>query len=106
MGRDGYEHEFIEQIVKQVARVTKPITLPVADGLVGLQSPMKSVISLLNVRSHQRVHMVGIHGISGIGKTTFTLKVYNLISNQFEGMCFLEKVRKTWFAISPKDPSF
>ncbi|CAJ1946984.1 unnamed protein product [Sphenostylis stenocarpa] len=40
------------------------------------------------------VHMIGIHGIGGIGKTTLALAISNLVANHFDGLCFLENVRE------------
>ncbi|XLU58796.1 hypothetical protein S245_053444, partial [Arachis hypogaea] len=90
----GYEHEFIKKIVQDISRKIGRLPLPVADFPVGLESPMSKVISLLEMDSTDRVHMVGIHGIGGIGKTTLALALYNLIADNFEGVCFLEKVRE------------
>ncbi|KAK7314804.1 hypothetical protein VNO77_33332 [Canavalia gladiata] len=64
---DGYEHEFIEKIVKEVSRKINRVALPVADYPVGLDSHVQHVISLLDVRSDNRVLMVGIYGI-GVAK--------------------------------------
>ena len=68
--------------------------LPVADYPVGLESKALAVRKLLEVGSDDYVHMVGIHGIGGIGKSTLALAVYNLIAHHFDCSCFLQNVRQ------------
>ncbi|MED6216003.1 hypothetical protein PIB30_003650 [Stylosanthes scabra] len=91
---DGYEHEFVRNIVEDISRKIRHVPLLVADYPVGLESRVSEVISLLEIDSADRVHMVGIHGMGGIGKTTLALAVFNLIADNFEGVCFLENVRE------------
>ncbi|QHO13864.1 TMV resistance protein N [Arachis hypogaea] len=91
---DGYEHKFIANIVEEISRKINRVPLPVADYPVGLKSRVSNIISLLEMDSSDRVHMVGIHGIGGIGKTTLAIAVYNLIADNFESVCFLEDVRE------------
>ena len=65
----------------------------VAKYLVGVNSCATDIELLLNIEPN-RVLMVGIHGLVGIGKTTIAKAVYNIIANHFEGSSFLENVRE------------
>ncbi|XP_028205464.1 TMV resistance protein N-like isoform X2 [Glycine soja] len=93
---DGYEFKFIEKIVEQVSRVINPRTLHVADYPVGLESRVLDVRRLLDAGSDYDVHMIGIHGMGGIGKSTLARAVYNelIIAEKFDGLCFLANVRE------------
>ncbi|XP_061356990.1 disease resistance protein Roq1-like [Gastrolobium bilobum] len=89
----GYEYQFIEKIIKDVSNKINPAPLHVADCLVGLESRVLEVKKLLDISS-DRVHIVGIHGIGGIGKTTLAWAVYDSIAVCFDSVCFLERVRE------------
>ena len=95
MGRKDYGHEFIRNIVKVVSDNINRAHLYVADYLVGLESPMQEVCSLLGVgpRYDDKVRMVGIHGTTGVGKTTLAKAIFNLIADNFDCACFLENVK-------------
>ncbi|XP_030974176.1 TMV resistance protein N-like [Quercus lobata] len=95
-GRTTYKSEcdFIQGIVKEISSATfnrRP--LYDAEYLVGIDSRVAYIKSLLNIKSNE-VPILGIHGLPGVGKTTIANAVYCKIAYQFEGSCFLEKVRE------------
>jgi len=89
-----YEYELIGKIVKEISNKINRVPLNVADYLVGLSSQVQQVKLLLDNGSDDGVHMVGIYGIGGSGKSTLAAAIYNLVADQFEGLCFLEDVRQ------------
>ncbi|KOM54583.1 hypothetical protein LR48_Vigan10g047500 [Vigna angularis] len=91
---DEYQYKFIGSIVERVSGVIKRTPLLVPDYLVGLPSQVLEVKKLLDVGSDDVVHMIGIHGMGGLGKTTLSLVVYNSIAAYFDESCFLQNVRK------------
>nr|WIL60022.1 nodulation protein [Melilotus officinalis] len=93
--KDEYEYEFITKIVTEISNKINRVLLEVADHpVVGLESRLLQVKSLLDVDCDNVVCMIGIYGSGGLGKTTLTRAVYNLFADQFEGLCFLHNVRE------------
>jgi len=94
MCRSEPEYIFIGKIVQEVSIKIKRVPLHVANNPVGLESRIIEVACLLECESDERVSMVGIYGIGGIGKSTTARAVHNLIADHFEGVCFLGDIRE------------
>ncbi|XP_054810172.1 TMV resistance protein N-like isoform X2 [Prosopis cineraria] len=88
------ERECITKIISEVFSRVNHDPLDITRYLVGLVPRVKEVISLLELWSTKKTKMVGIWGVSGIGKSTIVRALCNLIANNFEGVCFLSNVRK------------
>ena len=88
------ETQFIQRIIREIS-VTKlnRTKLFVTKHPVGIDSRADAIELLLDLKSND-VHMVGIHGLGGVGKTTIAKAIYNRIANCFELSCFLEDVKE------------
>ncbi|XP_042502099.1 disease resistance protein RUN1-like [Macadamia integrifolia] len=91
----GQEAEFIQKIVDNVVSIKRSRSpLNIASYLIGIDSRVASMLNSYIYRTSCEVRLIGICGISGLGKTTIAKAVYNGISHRFEGCSFLENVKE------------
>ncbi|KAG7945131.1 hypothetical protein I3843_15G137300 [Carya illinoinensis] len=86
------ESKFIEEIVQEVSKIVLNRTyLHVAEYPVGINSRVEDISERLCIEEND-IRMIGIFGVGGIRKTTIAKEMYNRITDQFEGSCFLANV--------------
>ncbi|KAL1294704.1 hypothetical protein AAHE18_19G158200 [Arachis hypogaea] len=100
-GRDTRSREYknesqvIDQIVEDVLKKLElrfPNELQV--NLVGIDKSCKDVSLLLSKSKSKNVHVIGIWGMGGIGKTTVAKAVFAQLFPYYDSVCFLENVKE------------
>ncbi|KAM7469108.1 hypothetical protein LguiA_007291 [Lonicera macranthoides] len=86
-----HESKFIDRIVQEIWRKLQYIIKVEDKVLFGMKSRIEEVTLLLGEESNV-IRIVGIWGLSGIGKSTLARAVYRQIEDQFEVACFLDEV--------------
>ncbi|KAK7257341.1 hypothetical protein RIF29_31245 [Crotalaria pallida] len=96
--RDKPEYKEIEKIVEEVTSILGQyiLRLPIPSDIVGIHSALEQLEKLLNLSSEEDVRVVGICGMSGIGKTTLATVLYDRISRQYDACCFIDNVSKIY----------
>ncbi|KAL3745333.1 hypothetical protein ACJRO7_014440 [Eucalyptus globulus] len=92
----GYEGELVKSVVQKVlSELKKKFELVIPENLIGIDGHVKKVVEFIDNNSRTTL-FVGIHGMGGIGKTTFAKTIYNKLSNQFEHRSFIADIRESW----------
>ncbi|MFS7941182.1 putative TIR domain, P-loop containing nucleoside triphosphate hydrolase [Helianthus anomalus] len=88
------EAEVVSEILSKVLR-NLPDTMPIdlLNSLVGIKSRVDEVKRILRMDSSEEVLLIGICGMSGIGKTTLAESVYKDIKNKFEKSSLVENIK-------------
>ncbi|CAJ2663483.1 unnamed protein product [Trifolium pratense] len=84
--------DIIDCLMKRLDHVQQQVH---SKGLIGIGKQISHVESLLQTGSKD-VRVIGIWGMSGIGKTTIAEEVYSRLYSEYEGHHFMANVREEW----------
>ncbi|XP_017406848.1 TMV resistance protein N-like [Vigna angularis] len=91
---EKYESEILKKITEEISTKLNRPPLHIADYPVGLKVRMQHIQEFMGGEFDKKVTMLGIHGMRGIGKSTLSRAMYNLMAHQFEASHFLANVRE------------
>ncbi|KAL7587750.1 hypothetical protein Lser_V15G37501 [Lactuca serriola] len=90
---NGHESRFIKEIVDTISHRLLLLPSSANKNLVGMAARMQRLKLELQIGSGG-VQMIGIWGVGGGGKTTLASSIYDEISSNFDGCCFVKNIRE------------
>ncbi|XP_075084644.1 TMV resistance protein N-like [Nicotiana tabacum] len=92
--RDGIDADNIQQIVDQISKLCNSATLSSLRDIVGIDTHLEKLKSLLKVGTNDVRIILGIWGMGGLGKTIIARAIFDTLSHQFEAACFLADIKE------------
>ncbi|XP_016509073.1 TMV resistance protein N [Nicotiana tabacum] len=92
--RDGIEAENIQHIIDQISKLCNSATLSSLRDIVGIDTHLEKLKSLLKVGIYDVRIILGIWGMGGLGKTTIARAIFDTLSHKFEAACFLMDIKE------------
>lgn len=92
------ESEDVQNIVKSVRQILDRKGQFASEGLIGVRSQVRDLITMLQIRKQKPkdVVVLGVWGMAGIGKTTLARLIFEHVQYRFERTCFLSNVSEAW----------
>ncbi|XP_049379041.1 uncharacterized protein LOC125843862 [Solanum stenotomum] len=91
--RSKSDADCIQGIVDEISSMCNTSVSYLQD-VVGLDTQLKKVESLLKMEINDIVQIVWIWGMGGVGKTTIAKTIFYKLSSKFKYVCFLENIKE------------
>ncbi|XP_022001849.1 TMV resistance protein N isoform X2 [Helianthus annuus] len=91
--QNSHEAKCIKEIVGTISSRLSSLITNVNKDLIGIETRLQDLKSKLKMESGS-VHIIGIWGVGGGGKTTLASAAYAEISHRFEAHCLLQNIRE------------